>query len=159
MKRVDRIDEKIIELYQNDARITNKAVANIIGVAPSTALERTRRLEELGVFTGYHASVNPSFLGIRLLAMIAVRLSKHDPNAVHRFQSHVMALPEVRDVYHVAGENDFLVHVAVRDSEHLRAVVLEGITAQEEVEHVETNLIFGHGRDPILQSAWEKRPF
>ena len=159
MKRVDRIDEKIIELYQNDARITNKAVASIIGVAPSTALERTRRLEELGVFTGYHASVNPSFLGIRLLAMIAVRLSKHDPNAVHRFQAHVMALPEVRDVYHVAGENDFLVHVAVRDSEHLRTVVLEGITAQEEVEHVETNLIFGHSRDPILQSAWEKRPF
>jgi DNA-binding Lrp family transcriptional regulator len=159
MKRIDRIDEKIIQLYQKDARITNKAVSLEIGVAPSTALERTRRLEELGVFTGYHANVDPAFLGIRLLAMIAVRLSKHDPNAVHRFTNHVISLPEVRDVYHVAGENDFLIHVAVRDSTHLRTVVLEGITAQEEVEHVETNLIFGHMRDPILESAWDNTDF
>lgn len=159
MKRIDRIDEKIIHLYQKDARITNKSVADQIGVAPSTALERTRRLEELGVFTGFHASVNPSFMGVRLLAMIAVRLSKHDPGAVNRFTLHVLSLPEVRDVYHVAGENDFLIHVAVRDSEHLRTVVLEGITAQSEVEHVETNLIFGHIRDPILESAWEGSEF
>ena len=159
MKRIDRIDEKIIHLYQKDARMTNKAVAEAIGVAPSTALERTRRLEDLGVFSGYHANVNPAFLGIRLLAMIAVRLSKHDPNAVHRFTKHVIALPEVRDVYHVAGENDFLVHVAVRDSTHLRTVVLEGITAQPEVEHVETNLIFGHQRDPMLRSMWDESPF
>ena len=159
MKRTDRIDEQIIALYQNDARITNKAVAQKIGVAPSTSLERTRRLEELGVFTGYHASVTPSFLGVRLLAMIAVRLSKHDPNAVHRFTAHVIALPEVRDVFHVAGENDFLVHVAVRDSAHLRSVVLDGITSQVEVEHVETNLIFGHNRNHVLNSAWEKDRF
>jgi len=159
MKRIDRIDEKIIHLYQKDARITNKAVALELGVAPSTALERTRRLEDMGVFTGYHANVNPAFLGVRLLAMIAVRLSKHDPNAVHRFTEHVLSLPEVRDVYHVAGEDDFLVHVAVKDSTHLRTVVLEGITAQPEVEHVQTNLIFGHSRDSILESAWDPEPF
>ena len=129
------------------------------GERPSNALERTRRLEDMGVFTGYHANVNPAFLGVRLLAMIAVRLSKHDPNAVHRFTEHVLSLPEVRDVYHVAGEDDFLVHVAVKDSTHLRTVVLEGITAQPEVEHVQTNLIFGHSRDSILESAWDPEPF
>lgn len=155
MKRVDRIDEKIIELYQKNARMTNKAVALELGIAPSTALERTRRLEEIGVFRGFHATVEPKHLGVRLLAMISVRLSKHDPHAVFRFTNHVMGLKEVRDVYHVAGENDFLIHVAVRDSEHLRRVVLEGITAQEEVEHVETNLIFDHRRDHILESCWE----
>jgi len=155
MKRIDRIDERIIALYQNDARVTNKAVALELGIAPSTALERTRRLEEIGVFKGYHADVEPKHLGVRLLAMISVRLSKHDPHAVFRFTAHVLALSEVRDVYHVAGENDFLIHVAVRDSEHLRTVVLEGITAQVEVEHVETNLIFDHHRDHVLETCWE----
>ena len=155
MKRIDRIDEKIIEMYQKDARITNKSVAHRAGIAPSTALERTRRLEEIGVFKGYHACVEPKHLGVRLLAMIAVRLSKHDPQAVFRFTAHVLALPEVRDVYHVAGENDFLIHVAVRDSAHLRTVVLEGITAQVEVEHVETNLIFDHHRDHVVEVCWD----
>lgn len=155
MKRVDRIDEKIIELYQNDARTTNKAVAMELGIAPSTALERTRRLEEIGVFKGFHADVEPKHLGVRLLTMISVRLSKHDPHAVFRFTNHVLGLKEVRDVYHVAGEDDFLIHVAVKDSEHLRNVVLGGITAQVEVEHVETNLIFDHHRDHVLESCWE----
>ncbi|MDE2996506.1 MAG: Lrp/AsnC family transcriptional regulator [Bacteroidota bacterium] len=155
MKRVDRIDEKIIELYQKDARMTNKAVAMELGIAPSTALERTRRLEEIGVFRGFHADVEPKHLGVRLLAMISVRLSKHDPHAVFRFTNHVLSLREVRDIYHVAGENDFLIHVVVRDSEHLRRVVLEGITAQVEVEHVETNLIFDHHRDHVLESSWD----
>jgi DNA-binding Lrp family transcriptional regulator len=156
MKRIDRIDERIIGFLQKDARITNKDLAEQLGVSASTSLTRMRRLEEIGLFRGFHAEVEPRMMGVKLLAMIAVRLSKHDPMGVHHFKTAVLKLPEVRQLYHVAGDSDFFVHVAVRDSEHLRRLVLQGITSRPEVDHVETSLIFEHVRDPALPSMWEE---
>jgi len=156
MKRIDRIDERIIAFLQKDARITNKEMAEQLGVSPSTTLTRMRRLEEIGVFRGFHAEVDPAMMGVRLLAMIAVRLNKHEPLGVHDFKTQVLKLPEVQQLYHVAGESDFFVHVAVQDSGHLRRLVLEGITSRPEVDHVETSLIYEHVRDPVLPSMWEE---
>ncbi|PIQ63155.1 MAG: ArsR family transcriptional regulator [Bacteroidetes bacterium CG12_big_fil_rev_8_21_14_0_65_60_17] len=155
MKRIDRTDERILGLLQKNARTTNRDVAELTGVAPSTSLERTRRLEEIGVIRGYHADVDPSHMGVNILALIAVRLTKHKPGGVRDFLTHADCLQEVREVYHVAGADDFLLHVAVRDSEHLRRFVLESVTARPEVDHVETNLIFSHRRRYALTSLWD----
>lgn len=155
MKRIDRTDEDILSHFQQNARITNKELAEAVGVSPSTALERTRRLREIGAIRGYHADVDPAFLGVRLLALIAVRLTKHEPGGVRQFREHARGIPEVRELYHVAGANDFLLHVAVRDSDHLRTLVLESVTARPEVDHVETNLIFAHEANHCLPSLWK----
>ncbi len=154
MKRIDRTDERILSLLQKNARTSNRDVAEATGVSPSTALERTRRLEEIGVIRGYHADVDPVHMGVNLLALIAIRLTKHKPGGVRDFMAHAECLKEVREVYHVAGADDFLLHVAVRDSEHLRRFVLESVTARPEVDHVETNLIFAHEANHALPSLW-----
>lgn len=156
MKRIDRTDERILGLLQKNARTSNRDVAELAGVSPSTALERTRRLEEIGVIRGYHGDVDPGHMGVNLLALIAIRLTKHKPGGVRDFLAHADCLKEVREVYHVAGADDFLLHVAVRDSEHLRRFVLESVTARAEVDHVETNLIFSHRRRYALTSLWEE---
>lgn len=156
MKRIDRTDERILGLLQKNARTSNRDVAELAGVSPSTALERTRRLEEIGVIRGYHADVDPGHMGVNLLALIAIRLTKHKPGGVRDFLAHADCLKEVREVYHVAGADDFLLHVAVRDSEHLRRFVIGSVTARPEVDHVETNLIFSHRRRYALTSLWEE---
>ena len=147
---LDRIDFEILTALQNNARLSNKELAAKVGLAPSTCLDRVRKLRTLGALGGFHAIVEPEVLGIGLQAMIAIRIQRHSRKLIDEFQSHVLALPETLDVYHLAGANDFLVHVAVRDAGHLRDLALDAFTTRPEVEHMETALIFGHRRKWVL---------
>jgi len=140
--QLDRIDFDILAVLQKDARVANNRLAAAVSVAPSTCLERVRRLARLGVLRGYHADVDPGALGVGLEAMIAVRLRQHSRKVVDSFRGHVAELPEVRSVFHVTGADDFLVHVAVRDSDHLRDLALDSFTTRPEVDHIQTRLIF-----------------
>jgi DNA-binding Lrp family transcriptional regulator len=143
---LDRTDRAIVALLQENARLSNKEIAGRVGVAQSTCSERIRRLESSGVLRGFHAEVDPAALGIGLQAMIAVRLHRHETTQVARFRAYAEQLPEVVAFYHMAGNNDFLVHVMVRDSDHLRDIAMGAFTAQPEVAHIETSIIFEHTR-------------
>lgn len=146
LMKLDRIDIEILGILQNNARLSNKELASGVGLAPSTCLERVRRLHEGGVLRGYHAEVNPAALGIELEAFVALRLETHSREVVDALRERTLACPEVTAVYHLAGQIDFLVHVAVRDPRHLRDFVLETFSARNEVNRVETSLIFDHSR-------------
>jgi DNA-binding Lrp family transcriptional regulator len=151
MKRpLDRIDFAILDALQNDARMSNKELAAAVGLAPSSCLERVRRLRRDGRLRGFHADVPAAVLGIGMQAMIAVRLRVHARAAFDSFREHVFALPELVAAYQLAGKDDFLVHVAVRDTDHLRELAIEQFTARPEVEHMETALIFDHHRASVL---------
>ena len=89
---------------------------------------------------------DPGALGIGLQAMIAVRLKQHSRKLADSFGEHVRTRPEVVAFWHVAGENDYLVQIAVRDVEHLRNFALDALTVRDEVAHIETSLIFEHRR-------------
>jgi DNA-binding Lrp family transcriptional regulator len=139
---LDEIDFGIVRQLQNNARLSNKELASRVGLAPSTTLVRTRQLEREGVLRGYHAEVNPRALGIGLQALISVRLKQHTAEIVEVFRDYVLGMPEVMRLYHVAGEDDFLIHVGVTDSEALRELAMSSLTTRPEVSHIETGLIF-----------------
>ena len=155
MRPLDRIDAAIVRLLQQKARTSNKEVAAAVGVAPSTALERTRRLEADGVLTGYHADVAPGAVGVELQALVAVSLRQHARPLVEAFEAHALGLPEVVQLFHTTGASDFLVHVAARDTAHLRALALS-LTERPEVARIETSLLFAHRRTeglPVFDPA------
>ncbi len=139
---LDRIDCAILDLLQKDARLSNKELAVAVGLAPSSCLARVQRLRSEGVLRGAHADVDPEALGVGLQALIAVQLRQHSRAQVKGFWKHVMGLPEVLAVFHVAGTHDFQVHVAVRDAHHLRDLALDAFTTRPEVAHIQTSLIF-----------------
>jgi DNA-binding Lrp family transcriptional regulator len=143
---LDRTDRAIVAVLQENARLSNKEIAGRVGVAQSTCSERIKRLEAGGVFHGFHADVDAAVFGIGLQAMIAVRLHRHETTHVARFREYAEQLREVVAFYHMAGNNDFLVHVMVRDSDHLRDIAMGAFTAQPEVAHIETSIIFEHTR-------------
>ena len=147
---LDRIDRRILRLLRNNARMPNKDLAERAQIAPSTALERVRKLHEAKVILGYHAEVAPLAIGIGLQAMVAIRMTRHSRDSLEAFQTHLRQLPEVLAFYHVAGKDDFLVHVGVRDTRHLRDFELAAFTQREEVAHIETHLIFEFRRNPEL---------
>ncbi|HEX7029606.1 MAG TPA: Lrp/AsnC family transcriptional regulator [Gammaproteobacteria bacterium] len=142
----DETDLAILRLLRNNARISNKALAAKTGIAPSTCLTRVRRLERKGVIAGYHAELNPAAVGVRIQAMIGVRMVRHVRADVEAFRAHAMAQKETVAIYNVTGADDFLVHVAARDTGHLHQMVLFVFTERPEVAHVETRLIFEQAR-------------
>lgn len=143
---LDRIDREILAALANNARLSNKELAAHIRLAPSTTLERFRRLVREGWLRGFHADVDPRAFGLGLEAMIAVRLKQHSRDQYEAFRAYVQTLPEVVDAYHMAGADDFLVHVRVRDADHLRDFAIDAFTTRSEVGHLETALVFEHLR-------------
>lgn len=143
---LDRIDREILAALANYARLSNKELAAHIRLAPSTTLERFRRLVRDGWLRGFHAEVEPRAFGLTLEAMIAVRLKQHARDQYEAFRAYVQTLPEVVAAYHMAGANDFLVHVRVRDADHLRDFAIDAFTTRSEVGHLETALVFEHLR-------------
>ena len=147
---MDRIDDAILGALQNDGRMSNKQLAAHVGLAPSSCLERVRRLQERGVITGFHAEVDPTALRIGLQAFVFVRLAVHSRHVVESFRNHMISLAEVVGVYHVAGQEDFMVHVAVRNAEHLRNLTLDEFTTRTEVARLNTALVYEH----YGETAW-----
>ncbi len=147
---LDRIDIALLRLLRKNARLPNKDLAEKTGIAPSTALERVRRLHESKAILGYHAELSPRALGIGLQAMVAVRLVRHSRELLDAFTAHLHGCREVLAFYHLAGANDFLVHLGARDADHLRELTLAIFTERPEVAHIETHLIFDFRRNVEL---------
>jgi DNA-binding Lrp family transcriptional regulator len=142
---LDDIDRHIVRELARDARIANNALADRVGIAPSTCLGRVRSLRERGVIRGYHADVDPVALGRPLQAMIAVRLQSHARSRIRGFVAEVAGLPEVLNVFFLAGKDDFLLHVAAASTSSLRDFV-ETLSSNGDVSYTETSLIFEHIR-------------
>lgn len=143
---LDDTDRAILHILGEDARISNKELADRVGVAQSTCLARVRALRGSGVIRGYHADIDPAALGHDLQAMIAIRLQPHARGAMGDVVAALSRRPEVLDVYFVAGANDFLVHVATASTDELRRFVGEHLNRDPTIASTETNLIFEHTR-------------
>jgi len=114
---IDDIDALILELLQDNARISQADVARAVGLAPSAVLERIRKLEARGIVKGYTALLDPHALDQRMLAFVAVRSAEAPGD-----ESVARALaqcPEVLELHHVAGDDCYLLKVRARDAEHV----------------------------------------
>lgn len=143
---LDDLDRQLLVLLSRNARIPNNALADAVGIAPSTCLMRVRSLRERGVIRGFHIDVDLEALGLPIQAMVAVRLSAHSRDYIERFQAHLQTLPFVLGTFHVSGTNDYLLHVAAASSDALRDFVVDRVATHSGVVHAETSLIFGYLR-------------
>lgn len=146
VRPLDDTDRALLQALVDDARISNKDLAEKVGIAQSTCLTRVRALRAAGVIRGYHADVDPKALGHDLQAMIAIRLQPHARAAMARFAAELSRRAEVLDVYFVAGADDFLVHVATAGTDALRGFVADALNRNRAVAGTETYLIFEHTR-------------
>lgn len=147
---LDPVDDALVRELVRDGRRPNNALADLVGVAASTALARVRLLLQRGVIRGIHADVDPARVGCPVQAVIALRLRTHDADHVLGFARRVALLPEVMQVFHVSGSEDFLVHVAVPTTESLRDFALESLTSDPVVAHAQTHLVFEHRRGSFM---------
>ncbi|MCG7610802.1 AsnC family transcriptional regulator [Mycolicibacterium sp. (ex Dasyatis americana)] len=148
---LDEVDRRILLALHADARMSNSALADAVGIAASTCHGRVRRLQEIGVIRGFYTDIDPAAVGLSLQAMISVSLQSNARGKIRNFIAHIRTRPQVMDVYFLAGGDDFILHVAARDTEDLRAFVVENLNADADVAGTQTSLIFEHlrGASPL----------
>ncbi|MEV0198721.1 Lrp/AsnC family transcriptional regulator [Nonomuraea sp. NPDC050691] len=155
---MDELDTAILAELQRDGRQTNRELAERIGIAPSTCLERVRSLRANGVIEGFHAEVNLAAIGRPVQALINVRLHPKIREAVEGFREYITALPETLAIFVVSGGDDFIIQVAVRDTGHLRDFVLDHVSRHRNIADVRTSLVYDHIRRTSLEVLEPDRP-
>ncbi len=148
---VDELDAVILRELQQDARLSNKDLAARLSVAPSTCLERTRRLQRRGALRGYHAEVSLEVLGRHVQALVAVSVRPLRREAIDAFQDDVSRLPEVMSTFVLAGGDDFLLHVGVPSIDQLHAFLIDRLSARRDVVSFRTSTVFRHSRTTVLE--------
>ncbi|GLQ94411.1 Lrp/AsnC family transcriptional regulator [Dyella acidisoli] len=147
---LDRIDFAILRLLMKDAWLSNKQIAATVGLAPSTCHERIKSLRARGVLRGAHAEVDLKAIGFALEAVLFVQLGKLETEVVDNFVRSTATVPEVRGVFLVSGRADLIVHVVVRDMEHLKAIISEHFNRHAVVLRVETSVVFNRQQQHVM---------
>ena len=148
---IDDVDRRILTALHADARMSNSALAELVGIAPSTCHGRVRLLQYVGVIRGFYADIDPSAIGLSLQAMISVSLQSNARGRIDSFIQQIRRRPQVMEVYFLAGADDFILHVAARDTDDLRSFVVQNLNADSDVAGTQTSLIFEHlrGASPL----------
>lgn len=141
---LDEIDHELIRILQVNARITNADLAAAVGIAQSTCITRVRSLVSRGVISGFTANVEPAQLGLGTEVLISVTLRAGARAHLSDFMQQMRERPEVIQVFFLGGSEDFIVHLAVKDSDSVREFVLENLSNNATVASTRTNLVFEH---------------
>jgi DNA-binding Lrp family transcriptional regulator len=141
-RTLDQTDFEIVRILQKNAWTANKQIAAAIRLAPSTCHERIRRLRASGILRGAHAEIDPRSIGVGLEALAFIKLAKYERAIIREFMDDMRSIPEVRSVLLVNGRYDVILHLAVRDVDHLRNLGLDRITNQPVVVNIETSIVY-----------------
>jgi Lrp/AsnC family leucine-responsive transcriptional regulator len=139
---MDRYDRRILELLQQDGRLSNLELADRIGLSPSPCLRRVRALEAAGIISGYRAMADAAKLGLSLMALVYISMDRHTPERFANFEARVHNLPEVLECLLITGqEADYQLKVVVRDMDAYQQLLLHRITRIEGVTGVHSSFV------------------
>ncbi|KEA61716.1 Transcriptional regulator, AsnC family [Marinobacterium lacunae] len=140
--QLDRHDRHILEIIQNEGRISNQELADRVGLSPSPCLRRVRALEDSGLITGYKAIVDAKAMGLTLMALLHISMDRHTPERFANFDSTVSAIPEVLECLLITGQDaDYQLKVIVRDMDAYQDLLLNKITRIEGVTGAHSSFV------------------
>ena len=135
------VDRQIVEILQEQGRIPNVQLADRVGLSPPAVLERVRKLEEKGVITGYTALVDHRRVGMGAVSFVAVSLNLHQKDSMENFHAFVGECSSVRECYHIAGTDDYLLKVYTRDIDDYENFLLHSLTRIKGIDRVKTMFV------------------
>ena len=112
---MDEIDRELLAILQQNATLSIAQMAERVGLSPTPCWKRIQKLEAAGVIVRRVALVDPERVGMGLSVFIAVEAGEHTPAWLERFAAAVAGMPEVMEVYRMAGDVDYMLRVAVAD--------------------------------------------
>jgi Lrp/AsnC family transcriptional regulator, leucine-responsive regulatory protein len=143
---LDQIDTGILQLLQQDARLTHKEIAYKLNRSVTPIHVRVRRLQEEGYIKRYTAIVNPKKVGINLIAYTQVQLKEHSQEKLKGFQAEVVKLKEVMECYHLTGIFDFLLRIAIRDMEEYNDLLINKLSKLPDVGTMQSFFVMSEAK-------------
>ncbi|MCC5863217.1 MAG: Lrp/AsnC family transcriptional regulator [Gammaproteobacteria bacterium] len=137
---LDRIDYRILQQLQNDARISNTELAERVGLSPSPCLRRVRALEQAGILKRYVALVDPRAVGLPISVVVNVSLRSQERAALVEFERQIERCPEVMECYLMTGNSDYLLRIVVPDLESYERFLADTLTRIPGVANIQSGL-------------------
>jgi Lrp/AsnC family transcriptional regulator, leucine-responsive regulatory protein len=152
VSNLDATDLHILDLVQNDGRLTYADIGAQVGLSISAVNERLRKLNASGAIQRVVGVIDPDSVGLSLMAFIQILLERPDHDVP--FKEGIAALPEVQECHHIAGDYSYLLKVRVRNTAHLEEVISQGIKSLPGVVRSQTTIVLSTAKEttnlPIL---------
>lgn len=147
MTKIDEINHRILRELSRDARQSNLALADRVGLSPSACLRRVQELERTGVIKAYRAVLDPEKMGIGFLAYVTVGLNAHTKAAQEAFERAVARAPQVRECHNITGTVEYLLRVETTDLAAYKHWHTDVLGVLPQVQAITTFVVMGSPKD------------
>lgn len=146
---IDAVDRRILEALRNDARITNSRLADLVGLSPSACLARHKRLEKLGVITGYRTEIALGLIRPSIRVMIEMRLARHSTDDFRHLEMLLREDDRVLEAAEISGKMDYYASLCLRDMNELRDFIDNLTEKAPVIEAVNSFVVLHMAKSPI----------
>lgn len=143
---INVIDRQILEILQLNGRESSAEIARQVGLAPSAVIERIKKLEAKGVILSYNAKLDKREVGLSVTAFVAIKTSNYGNG-----EDELLAkIPQVLEVYDIAGEDSYLIKVCVIDTIDLSRLLREEIRAIPDIVSTKTTIVLQTAKESVI---------
>lgn len=143
---IDKLDREILQLLEQDSRLSNKQLALRLHRSLTPVRVRVRRLQQEGFIRRYTAILDPKRIGLQLIAYTHVQLKEHSQKSLLTFSSEVVKLNEVMECYHMTGAFDFLLRIAIRDMNEYNELVMNKLSKLPDVGTMQSFFVMSEAK-------------
>lgn len=139
--KFDAIDLKILQILQDNARLSNQEVADLVNLSTSACHRRIKLLESSGVIEKYQAKLNYAKMGIHIEAIVEIKLAQLTEFDHQSFLSEIERFEEVTKAYIITGESNYVLHVAVKDLNAFSQFVIYKLNKVKGITNINSKII------------------
>ncbi len=143
MDKIDNVDKQILNLLQENAKMTHKEIAEKLYLTRTPVFDRIKKMERRGIIKKYVALLNPKKIDKGLMVLCFISLKEHGQKPVSQFQKEIEKNPRVMEGYHVAGSIDFILKVRVKDVDEYQNFALNDLSEITNISHVQSLFVLG----------------
>ncbi|CAN0654097.1 Lrp/AsnC family transcriptional regulator [Nitratireductor aquimarinus] len=144
-EKIDQFDRRILRELQRDAGLSQRDLAEKVGLSQNACWRRLKSLEERGVIRGRTLNVDRNRLGLGLVVFVMVKTRHHSTTWLQTFRQHVSSIPEVVDFFRIGGDYDYMLRIVTTDMQSfdsvyqrlIQKVELESVTSYFAMEAIE----------------------
>lgn len=147
---LDKIDKSILMILQDDASVSNIRLSKHIGLSPAATLDRVKKLENLGIITGYITQIDTARLGYVIDAMLFIRMRRASPENMNNFQQTIHKIPLITNCKQLIGDFHFLLSAQAKHTVELNQKVIEKLYSLDFIETIKTCFVIQSIKDTPL---------
>jgi len=146
MEELDDIDRKILDILQEDGKITITALAEQLKITATPVHERIKKMEEAGVIRKYVALLDQKKVDKNLIVFISISLKNHARSYLTKFTKTIDCYDEITECYHIAGNFDFLLKAQLKDMEAYQQFILSKLSVDENIHQVQSSFVLSKNK-------------